>query len=74
MINLGMMYRLGLGVEPDPEIAYGWFNLAREGRSSVGQQYMSELITNFEVRSNRVSVIRRTFTTIANMPALPTEP
>ena len=71
MVNLGLMYREGLGVTQNGELAYAWFNLARESGNQVGQLYMSELIASFEIRGHRVPDIRRSYSTINNLPDLP---
>lgn len=68
MINLALMYREGLGVEQNSQLAYAWFNMARESRSSVAQTYMSEMLAENELSLQFVPKLKEQYSTLASMP------
>ena len=71
MVNLALMYRQGLGLETDAQLAYAWFNLAREKRSPVAQLYMSEMLAAHELSGHLVPKIKQRYSTLESMPRLP---
>ena len=69
-VNMGHIYNAGLGVAEDPNLAYAWFNLARNNGSKVGQEYMSEMLADHKLRYHIVNELRTQYATIANFPKL----
>lgn len=69
-LNMGHVYNSGLGVAQDAELAYAWFNLARNNGNKLGQEYMSEILADHKIRYHVVNELRTKFATINNFPRL----
>jgi len=69
-VNMGHIYSGGHGVPEDGEMAYAWFNLARNNGSKVGQGYMSELLADRRMRHHLVNSLRQQYATINNFQQL----
>lgn len=69
-VNLGHAYSHGSGVAEDAELAYAWYNLARNSGSQVAQVYMSELLADHRLRANKVAGLTMQYATINNFTQL----
>lgn len=69
-VNMGHVYKSGIGVAEDSEIAYAWFNLARNNGSKVGQEYMSAMLADHKLSAQIVNDLRMQYATINNFPKL----
>ncbi len=69
MINLALMYRDGLGIEQNNELAYAWLNLAYLSKNPVAQLYMSEMLATQQISFHDVADIKRKYTSLKNMPS-----
>ena len=51
--NLGLLYRDGLGVEKNPEVALSWFYLAAQQRHMLSNFAIAKLIENYTYLADR---------------------
>lgn len=69
-INMGHLYNSGFGVTEDAQLAYAWFNLARNNGNKLGQEYMSQMLAAHKIRYHAVNELRTKYATINNLPKL----
>lgn len=69
-VNMGHLYANGYGVDVDGNLAYAWFNLARNNGSKIAQDYMSDLLAQHKVSGHHVPKIREQYATLSNFPKL----
>ncbi len=66
-LNLGHLYRQGIGVAQDPVRAFGWYGMSDVHGSPWAEQYMRLTAVEFTLTPNQISVARESWPTLSSL-------
>jgi len=64
-LNLGHLYRQGIGVAQDPVRAFGWYGMSDVHGSPWAEQYMRLTAVEFTLTPNQISVAKESWPTLS---------
>jgi len=64
-LNLGHLYRQGIGVPQDPVRAFGWYGMSDVHGSPWAEQYMRLTAVEFTLTPNQISLAKESWPTLS---------
>ncbi len=66
-LNLGHMFRQGIGVAQDPVRAFGWYGMSNVNGSPWAEQYMRHTAVEFTLTPGQINSVKESWPTLSDL-------